>query len=85
MQYLRALDPEAAAFTFRSFAETPGAEANPRRHPAVALDKVPALIEKCAAERRGLFVVVNKGGDNDDSTELVRAVFAEFDAKDYLP
>lgn len=85
MQYLRALDPEAAAFTFRSFAETPGAEANPRRHPAVALDKVPALIEKCAAERRGLFVVVNKGGDTDASTERVRAVFADFDAKDYLP
>ena len=85
MQYLRALDPEAAAFTFRSFAEAPGAEANPRKHPAVALDKVPALIEKCAAERRGLFVVVNKGGDTDASTERVRAVFADFDAKDYLP
>ena len=85
VHFLKALDPAAAAFNLRPFAEAPGAAANPRKHNAVPLADVPALIAQCDKEKRGLFVVVNEGGDTDASITRTRAVFCDFDGKAHLP
>lgn len=85
MQFMRALDPNASAFNMRSFAEAPGLNATPRSHNGVTLDQVSSLLDLSAREGRGLFVVVNEGGQTDASIVCVRALFCDFDAKDYLP
>ena len=81
LQFLKALDPNAAAFNFRSFPECGGAGA--RRHDNVPLSRIPALMDECAAQRHGLFVVVNAGGQRGHEIAACRAVFLDIDAKTF--
>ena len=83
MTFLRALAPQESHFNFRSFLEAPGAKGGPLRHDQVSLAEVPALLERCAREQRGLFVVANSGGQRSEDIIVVRAVFLDIDRKDF--
>lgn len=81
LQFLNALDPNAIAFNFRSFPENGAGSA--RRHDNVPLSRIPVLMEECAVQGHGLFVVVNDGGQRSDEITNCRAIFLDIDAKSF--
>ena len=86
LQFLSALDPDAASFNLRSFPDRKG-EASKKEwgqnHDNVTLAAVHELIDEQAARGRGLFVVVNAGGQKKDKIERCRALFLDLDLKDF--
>lgn len=83
IQFLHTLNPNAGHFNFRSLVEAPDRDATPVKHLRVPLADVPVLIDQCHAQMRGLFVVINEGGDTDASIERIRALFLDIDRKDF--
>ena len=84
LKFLSALDPDAVSFNLRSFTdrkkETPD-KGWPQNHDNVALAEIPALLDEQAARGRGLFVVVNAGGQKKVEIERCRALFLDLDLK----
>lgn len=81
-QFLRMLDPEAERFHFRSFPERHGLTGKAKNH-FCTLSEVPLLLAECANKGHGLFVVVNAGGHKDADINRVRAVYLDFDRKEF--
>ncbi|MGY0503817.1 AAA family ATPase [Luteimonas sp. e5] len=81
-QFLALLDPENDDWQFRTFADKGGGGGR-----AFAGDfhnkRVSLGIDN--ANGRGVFVVVNEGGQKDGEITRIRAVFADFDKPDTLP
>ena len=81
LRFLKSLDPDAATFNLRSFADSGSVGA--RNHVDVSGARIPALIDQCIEDSRGLFVVANAGGQRATDIKRVRAVFIDIDAKNF--
>lgn len=75
-RFLTLLDESAEAFCFRTFPEI--GEGHGANHPG-ALDAVADALQRDNARGRGVYVVVNEGGNKAAEITRVRAVFADFD------
>lgn len=75
-RFLTLLDEGAEAFCFRTFPEI--GEGHGANHPG-ALDAVADALQRDNARGRGVYVVVNEGGNKAAEITRVRAVFADFD------
>lgn len=95
-RYLTLLDESAEHFAFRVFdddearsvqskASHPrGLDARARKYDG-PLDGLAGILAKANADRCGVFVVVNAGGQKKDSITRVRAVFADLDGAPLEP
>lgn len=77
-RFLTLLDETAEAWCFRTFAEASHASGGGRNYTG-ALADVAVSLQLDNGNGRGVFVVVNEGGQDADSITRVRAVFADFD------
>lgn len=75
-RFLAILDADADAWRFRTFADD-GRDSGRKR--AGALSDVAESLQLDNSSGRGVFVVVNEGGDKDKDIGRVRAVFADWD------
>jgi len=83
--FLDLIDPTASGFNFRSFND---AKDRPRDHGNKfngTLAAVATALERDNRARRGVFVVVNGGGDTDSAISSIRAVFADTDGAPLAP
>lgn len=79
LRFLKALDPFATSFNFRSLDDRGQTAA--RLHDDVSLADLDALMRSCEAKRLGLFVVINSGGQRASTITRVRALFLDIDRK----
>lgn len=79
--FLRTLDPDAERFNFRTF---PDKGRGAGRTYCGSLDEVATDLALDNGNGRGVFVVVNEGGQTADAITRVRAVWADFDDPEAL-
>ncbi|MGY3265166.1 AAA family ATPase [Lysobacter sp. HA35] len=85
-RFLTILDEEAEEFCFRVFDDDAARnDSRGARKFDGSLDAVGASLTAAGLERRGVFVVVNQGGQEADSICRIRAVFADTDGADLGP
>ena len=76
-RFLALLDEEADVFRFRAI--HPERSHGRPQSLGGSLERCAPLLAKLNAQGFGIYVVVNHGGDDDDSIDRVRAVFADWD------
>ena len=76
--FLDLIGPTASRFNFRTFNDAKDSPADGHKFHGT-LASVATALENDNTGRRGVFVVINAGGDTDDSITSIRAVFADTD------
>ena len=82
-RFLDVLDPEAETWRFRTFPDAGRGDAGHKY--GGSLGAVATSLQLDNGKRRGVFVVVNAGGDDDASINRIRAVFSDFDGPKSKP
>ena len=83
-EFLALLDPNSTEFHFRTFPERKDAFGGGRNYHGTLAQLAPAL-EMDNLAGRGVFIVVNAGGQKARDITRIRALFADFDGELAVP